>query len=367
MKPSRRRIWIVASIILGVIILLTIFIAPSQNQLDNGSTYGKFPDGYAGWYAFMQEREAPIGRWKKSFQSLIEQTKTEPITLLRVYGNWHDFLITETESKWVQKGNTLIILGLTTTVTEADFTTQHQTASGDVRIDTTRRKQSASNILLGDSFGAIVWEEKVGTGHLIYATTPYLAANAYQDNLGNYQFLAELIESDQPRKILIDESIHGYQESETREGEQNENDWLLYLAKTPFLLLFVQILLIGFVAFWHQSFRFGKPLSLSSPTINNSQAYIDALASLLQTAERSEFIIETVGKEEQLQLQKKLGLKSNAVDDQALIQAWSHHTQQSITPLKRLLKLKDQKRSISEEKLLDWMQQWQKLKDSLSK
>lgn len=367
MKLSRRNRWIFASIIGGVIILLTALVAPTGNQLTSGSTYNKFPEGYAAWYAFMEERKTPIQRWKKSFTSLNKTKQSKPIALLRVYGN-SIFLIGENEITWVRKGNILIILGMRSPVTEASFSTWHDTPSGEVRIDTTRRSELAKGILLGDSYGAIVWERKIGKGHLIYATTPYLAANAYQENLGNHQFLAELIESYQPRKILVDEYIHGYKDSETEEAEQQEKEgWLAYLRQTPFSLIFVQLLIILLITFWNQNYRLGKPLTLSSPIINNSQAYIDALAALLQKAGKSEFIIETVGKEEQLQLQKKLGLKRNVLDDRALLEAWTQQTKQPVRQLKTLLTLKDRKPSLSDAKLLDWMQKWQEIKDRISK
>ena len=67
MIKSRRKLWLFVGLFFSVIILLTLLVAPSRNQLMSGSTFGVAPDGYAAWYEFMQERNAPIERWQKSF------------------------------------------------------------------------------------------------------------------------------------------------------------------------------------------------------------------------------------------------------------------------------------------------------------
>jgi hypothetical protein len=64
---------------------------------------------------------------------------------------------------------------------------------GSVKIDTQRRAKNIKDGLLGDRFGAIVWEKSIGKGQVILPLHPYLAANAYQDFQGNYEFLAQLV------------------------------------------------------------------------------------------------------------------------------------------------------------------------------
>jgi hypothetical protein len=360
MNISRRRLWILAGILGWLIILLTLLAAPAHNQPNSGSTYGRSPDGYAGWYAFMKERKIPIQRWQKPFQYLLKKQEKSPITLLRIYGKPNYSLIGEKEMKWIEKGNILVVLSVRSIVTEAPFSTQHkyQSLSRSIKIDTTRREKTAKQVVLGDKFGAIVWEEKRGKGRLIYATTPYLAANAYQNNLGNYEFLAKLIESSQPNQVFIDEYIHGYKDAEVKDAE-GERNLLDYLIKTPLVPLFIQGLVILFIAIWAKNRRLGKALILTPTTVNNSKAYVGALAAVLQKAESSEFIIEIVGKEEQLQIQKALGLKGDIPDMQSLIQSWVQQTGQPAIELEKLLRLPSQKHRLSDSALLDWMKSWQ--------
>lgn len=358
MKISRRSLWIFVGILGGVIILLILLTAPSHNTQNSGSTYGRSPDGYAGWYAFMKERKTPIQRWQKPLQNLLKNQERNPITLLRIYGKPNDSLIGKNEIKWLEKGNNLVVLSVRSTVTEAPFSTQHESLGESVKIETTRREATAKQIILGDKFGAIVWQEKRGKGQLIYATTPYLAANAYKDNSGNYQFLAELIESSQPNKIFIDEYIHGYKDKEVRDTE-GEKNLLNYLSETPLVPVFIQGLVILFITIWANNRRLGKALILTPTTVNNSEAYVDALAAVLQKAKSSDFIVEIVGKEEQRQIQKALGLNGNVLDVQSLIQAWVQQTGQPAIELEKLLRLQSQKRHLSEAALLDWLKKWQ--------
>jgi hypothetical protein len=505
MKLSNRRLWIFGAIAIGAIILITLLAAPASNKLNSGSTYNRAPDGYGAWYAFMSERGTPVQRWRKPFEDLANNKDAKPpITLLRVYSNLTsprlsqsliEQELTEKERNWVESGNTLVILGVHQPVTEAPFSTRHKAGTLSVKIDTQRREKKIKEGLLGDRFGAVVWEESIGKGRVIFATTPHLAANAYQDFQGNYEFLAQLVsQSGVPgqqrtadnRAIAnrptgnsqnsrwVDEYIHGYKDSELiikREyannrsttnrsagnsqsggsgqqdtadnrstanrptgnsqsggsgqqgtadnrstanrptgnsqsggsGQQGTNDnrstanrptdnsqnpvWVdeyihghkdsevikreqredifSYLAKTPLFPAFVQGFVLLLVAIWALNRRFGKPLTLSVPVVDNSEAYIQALGGVLQKANSSEFILEVVGKEEQLQLQKALGLGQVLLDHESLVEAWVLQTGRPATELEQLLQVQSRKRRMSETDLLTWLGNWEQIRRHL--
>jgi hypothetical protein len=235
-------------------------------------------------------------------------------------------------------------------------------AVGEVKIDTRRRYERAKKpqILLGDRFGAVVWEEKQEKGKVIYATTPYLAANAYQDNISNFQYLASLV--NQKGKILfVDEYIHGYKDADVKEGE-GQGDLVSYFTQTPVVVVLVQAGVLLLVLIWAQNQRFGKPVALTTPVIDNSQAYIQALAGVLYKAESSDFVVDIVGKEEQLQLQKALGLGTVLLEPQTLINIWTEKTGKPATELDAVLKLQQRKRRLSEGELLSWLAKWRSLR-----
>ena len=125
-------------------------------------------------------------------------------------------------------------------------------------------------------------------------------------------------------------------------------------------LLQAGILLL--VLIWAKNRRFGQPVSLNTPIVDNSAVYIEALAGVLQKAESSDFVIDMVGSSEQMQLQKLLGLGQIPVDHSILIQAWVKQTGREPAELEQLLRLQSQKRHKSDKDLLSWLKQWQTIR-----
>ncbi|WP_204106649.1 MULTISPECIES: DUF4350 domain-containing protein [Spirulina sp. CCY15215] len=382
------------AIALFIVILITLIVAPNNSTNQSGSTYNRAPDGYGAWYEFIQnewreDNNIKIQRWQKS--SLPSQTKDEnPITLVQIYSepiysqsdssnDLESSFFSDSLKKWLKKGNTIVILGWYQPSSKAIFKTQHSTVFGTIEIETTRRAINRKEILLGDDFGAIVWYKKIGKGQAIFTTTPYLAANAYQDSLANYKFLSNIVlhpnvktsknktievklqnQNNIPRTIFIDEYIHGYQDKETI--QQGEKDSVLkYFYQTSLLPVFIQGIVIIVLTIFALNRRFGKPQQFKPKILNNSRVYIEALAAVLQKAANHDFVIDIVGKEEQLQLQKKLGLDNQLLDDKTLIDAWVQQTGKPAKLLEEVMKIKLNSSQIGEVQLLKWLQKWQEI------
>ncbi len=161
-----------AVIALAIIILITVTFAPSQNLLNSGSTYSRNPEGYGGWYAFMSERGTPIQRWQKPFAALQNNSEIKsPTTLLKVHSIFLETMLSSAEINWVEGGNNLVILGAKEPVTTAAFMTTHESPSGQIKIETRRRANNVLTEILGDEYGAIVWEETMKKGKVIFAVT----------------------------------------------------------------------------------------------------------------------------------------------------------------------------------------------------
>lgn len=357
MKQSKR-VWWLGSFALAVIILITIIAAPGNNKLASGSTYNRAPEGYGAWYAFMQQQGTTVQRWQKPFSDL-EKIK-RPITLLRINSQLSLAPLDQQEREWLEKGNTLVILGKWGQVTQAYFSTSPPSEVGRIKIDTRRRGQvEEKKMLLGDHAGAIVWQEKIGKGQVIYSTTPHLAANAYQDYLDNYKYLAQLV-SKSGKPIWVDEYIHGYKDADAITAA--ERDWVTYLAQKPLFPALIQTAILLLVLIWAKNRRFGGSIPLDTPIVDNSAAYIEALAAVLQKAESGDFVLDMVGSSEQMQLQKALGLGQIPVDSQILVKAWVEQTGQKPTQLEQLLQLQSQKRRMSDKDLLTWQELWQTIR-----
>lgn len=365
MMMRQNRFWIFALIAIAAVIILTIFAAPDGNKVNSGSTYGRNPDGYGAWYEYMSERGTPVIRWQKPLSKFIANHNSG-VTYIQIRGKEQFQLssllthqLKDSAKDWLNNGNILVIVGEFQPVTAAPFSSLlSQDNFPKIKIQTTRRKKPNSKIqiILEDSFGAVVWQETVGDGKIIYLSTPYLAANAYQEFPDNYKFLAELV-SKTPT-IFVDEYLHGYKDRETIAQEEAE-DLFNYLAQTPLFLLLIQLIIMALVALASEFRRFGKPINLTIPIVDNSMAYIKALAGILAKAESTDFVVQTIGRDEQLKLQKSLGLGKTLVDRQTLTAAWQKHTGKPATELNQLLQVFYSQKRLSQSELSQWNEKWQ--------
>jgi Domain of unknown function (DUF4350) len=397
MNLSNRRLWLLGAIAITAIMIITLLFAPANNKLNSGSTYNRAPDGYGAWYAFMSKRGTEIQRWQKPIADFAKNPNTKPpSTLLRIYSSSIPEVVSDTEEKWVKQGNTLVILGVRAPVTAAPFSTLHPDSAGEIKIDTGRRFPSDKKQVLGDNFGAIVWQKTLDKGIVYFAAAPHLAANAYQDFPGNYEFLARLVTQlegekeiegaeqalavkfiqnpiDRPsqktskitNKVWVDEYIHGYKDPEVIERESGGN-LFTYLAKTPLFLVLIQGTIILIVAIFAEWNRFGQPVTISAPQVDNSAAYIQALAGVLEKANSTDFAVETIGKAEKLQLQKALLLGQASLESETLINAWVEQTGRTAAELEELLRSPSGKRRrLSDPDLLAWLRKWEQIRQYL--
>jgi Domain of unknown function (DUF4350) len=361
------------------IVLITIISAMGGDTRQPGSSYSIAPNGYSAWYQMMSDRGVKIQRWQKSFPQLTKVPQYERgIVLLQVNPQLERLELTELQQKWVRQGNTLVILGVTAPAWEIPFRTSLESSQGNVKIETTRRFRSNvtkigreqkvdTESVLGDLSGSVISQFKLDKGRIIIATTPYLAANTYQDIRPNYELLAELVTTDR-QQVLVDEYIHGYidrksaitkssKESVKGESEDSTEDTLAYLAKTPLLVAFINLLLGILVLIWQQNRRFGKVLIPKSIEIDNSEAYIQALGSVLRQANSSEFVLQNIGRAEQLSWQQQLGLgKERLVESQTLIAAWENQIRLPTNDLRFVLQLTAEARRLTPAELTIWLE-----------
>lgn len=396
MNLSNRRLWLLGAIGITAIMIVTLVFAPANNKINSGSTYNRAPDGYGAWYALMSKRGTEIQRWQKPVEDFAKNPDTKPpSTLLRIYSSLIPEVVSNTEEDWVKQGNTLVILGVRAPVAPAPFSSLLPDSAGEIKIDTGRRNPGDKNQVLGDRFGAVVWQKTLGKGTVYFAAAPHLAANAYQDFPGNYEFLAKLVTGSESgsneiegteqalalkliqnpieqsqkssktiNKVWVDEYIHGYKDPEIIERESEEN-LFSYLAKTPLFPVAIQgtiMLIVAILAGWK---RFGQPVTLSAPQVDSSEAYIQALAGVLEKANSTDFAVETIGKAERLQLQKALLLGETPPESEAVIDAWVEQTGRKAAELEEMWRSPSRKQRISDLDLLAWLNKWQQIRQHL--
>lgn len=367
----KRWIWL-GGLAIVAIVVLTLIMAPRSNPNLRGSTFSRAPDGYGAWFAYMQKQGVLVQRWQRPLKDFWNQPGATgqakpPTTLLRVYSQLIPLESLSTpEEEWVSKGNTLVILGVRARATPANFRTVQSSPQGAVKIETTRREQTSEK-LLGDRFGAIVWRKAIGNGQLILAATPHLAANAYQNEPGNFPFLAKLVRQTN-NTIWVDEYMHGYRDTKTdaAQTETGARTWFRYLMNTPLLLPVIQVGVLLVILVWANNRRFGRPVPLKAVVVDNSEAYIQALAEVLYKANRHEFVLETISKEEQLQIQRALGLGETLLDPEVVIATWQQQTSHPDTEIRQVLKPQFKKQRAGEQDLQTWLETVRRVRQKLS-
>jgi Domain of unknown function (DUF4350) len=371
-KKLLKQYWQLGLLAIVAIVLVTVISAMGGDSRLAGSSYSIAANGYSHWYQMMLDRGIKIHRWQKSFPKLAQSPKYEQgVTLLQIQPQLEELLITNQQQEWVNKGNILVILGVDAPAREISFQTDLESPQGKIRIETTRRfrdnvnrnkslKDADQETILSDRSGSVITQFKLGQGRIIIATTPYIAANTYQDFQPNNELLTALVTTDS-QQVLVDEYIHGYVDRKTGDAKADDessdnNDTLSYLASTPLIIVFVNLLLGILVLAWQQNRRFGKVVIPKSPEVDNSEAYIQALGGVLRQANSSEFVLQNIGKAEQLSWQQKLGLgKERLVESQVLITAWENQIKLPADDLRFVLQLTAEARRTSPAELTIWL------------
>ncbi len=363
-----KQYWQVILLAVAAIVLLTIISAAGGDPRQVGSSYSIAANGYSSWYQMTIDRGVKIQRWQKSFPELAKSPTYETgTTLLQVNPELEQSQLTNAQQEWVKKGNTIVILGVMAPAWDTAFENDIESDRGKIRIETTRRfgsdirgalglpsKMSRQTIILSDRSGIVIDRYTLDRGAVIVATTPHLAANAYQDFKPNYELLAELVTEDR-QQILVDEFIHGYIDRESN-SKLEKIDAIAYFAKTPLIVVLVNLILGTIVAIWQQNRRFGKVFIPKSPEIDNSEAYIQALSGVLRQANSSEFLLQKIGRAERLSWQQRLGLgKERLVEPELLIAAWEDRLKLPTDDLRFVLQLTTGDRRPTAAELTNWL------------
>jgi Domain of unknown function (DUF4350) len=365
-KKLFQQYWLLGVLAAIAIVLLTIISATGGDIRQAGSSYNLAPNGYSAWYQMMKDRGMKIQRWQKSFPQLTKlPAYQQGTTLLQINPELEQWQLTDRQQQWVSQGNTLAILGILAPATEIPFQANLESSVGPIRIETTRRFRadlSASRLptdtiadsVLKDGHGNVISQFTLDLGRIIVVSTPYLAANAYQDFRPNYELLAKLVSEDS-QQILVDEYIHGYIDRASR-SDAKTGDVFAYLTNTPLLIVFVNLLLGLLVLTWQQNRRFGRVTILKPPEIDNSEAYIQALGGVLHQANSSEFVLQNLGRSKQLAWQQQLGLGTKRLlEPQILINNWEHLMRSPADDLRFVLQLTTAARRTTPAELKIWL------------
>ncbi|MEA5450095.1 DUF4350 domain-containing protein [Leptolyngbya sp. CCNP1308] len=375
--PFNRRTLILALLALALLLGLMLVTAPATSYSDSGSTWHRGPAGYSAWYESLEQQGVTVQRWQRPVDDLIEQLgeveestvtliqnpAAIPETLVAVLPGFIDepglSALLPWMPDWIEAGHRLVVLGVKFPATAAPFSQTLTSEAGPVKIDTRRRYSQGPNlgVALEDEYGAVVWQQVFGSGEVTMAATPYLAANAYLNEPGNFALLTELVTSSGGR-VWVDEYLHGYRDQEAIATEVGGGSWLNYLARTPLAIVVLQALAVMLLALLALNHRLGQRHTLPAPQVDNSRAYIQALAGVLHKAGSHDFVVQTLSQAERIRLQKSLGLGNTLLPVEQLQAAWDAQPTLPTTDLAAILNPPIPK---GEGQLRDWLKRLQSL------
>lgn len=354
--PFNRRTLILAVLALALLLGLMIVSAPATSRSDSGSTWHRGPAGYSAWYESLEQQGITVQRWQRPVDNLLQQLgeaeeatvtliqnrAATPETLVAVLPGFIDepslSALLPWMPDWIEAGHRLVVLGVKFPATAAPFSQTLTSEAGSVKVDTRRRYSRGPKlaVALEDEYGAVVWQQVFGSGEVTMAATPYLAANAYLNEPGNFALLTELVTSAGGR-VWVDEYLHGYRDQAAIAAETNADNWLGYLARTPLLILVIQALGVTLLALLALNRRLGQRHPLPVPQVDNSRAYIQALAGVLYKANSHDFVVQTLSQAERIRLQKSLGLGNTLLPVEQLQAAWEDQPTLPTTDLTAIL------------------------------
>jgi hypothetical protein len=377
--PQRRRPLTVGLLALALLLGLLILGAPATSRLESGSTWHRGPAGYSAWYESLAQQGVDVQRWQRPVPELIERLENDGDTfttlvqnppsspqvetllaVLPVFVDQDDLpMLLPWLPEWLEAGHRLVVLGMKTPVTAAPFSQTLTSEAGPVQIDTRRRYPAGRNLGtdLGDDYGAVVWQQSVDSGQFVVSVTPHLAANAYLNQPGNFALLSDLVTRAGGR-VWVDEYLHDYRDADAIAAEVSGDSWLNYLARTPLMILVCQAIAVTLIALLAFNRRLGQRRTVQPPRIDNSKAYIQALAGVLHKAGSHDFVVQTLSQAERLHLQKSLGLGETPVPDAQLQAAWNEQSGRPATDLAAVLHPPHPQ---GDRPLRDWLKQLQSL------
>jgi hypothetical protein len=361
---KNRYLWLALALLVLLLGLLMVS-APATNRLESGSTWSRAPAGYSAWFESLAEEGVRINRWQRPIPQLIDLLENGPEEIEGTTTTLIQHQLSQAQDDdeivatmvvvlpdffeeaelpslvpwlpdWLQAGHRLVLLGVKQPATEAPFSQAIASPFGDVKVHTRRRADipSAPRQLLADDYGTVIWryewqfspdEFNQDQGELIFVGTPFLAANAYLNAPGNFAQLTSLVTRD-GGQVWVDEYLHGYRDIEEVAEELGGENWLAYLAQTPWLILAVQAIAVILLALLALNRRLGNRLTVKAPAVDNSQAYINALAGVLHKANSHDFVVKIITQAERMRLQQILGLGNTPVSDEQLLSTWKQQT-----------------------------------------
>lgn len=288
---------------MGILILVVIFQVVMSRQkntiVSKPTTYDTGKRGYKAFYLLLKKMGYNINRFERDFDEL----KDDPASVLLIIKPYSRIIKREDPGKlinWVKKGNRVLLMaddynGVYSAlkikldyVLQSDLKDPKGTVSDNVKlvkdVGVTRiiPEKDEFETILEDKNGIIFARIELGKGEIFIFSAPGIFKNSSIDSDGNVILITNILKHIGKTKVLIDESLHGYNFS------KKSNIFRM----PPILnLILIQLSIALFIFYLVMMKRFGKPRRLKEDTLRTSTEYIHSFAGLFMKAHTHDFAL----------------------------------------------------------------------------
>jgi hypothetical protein len=329
MKRNAGAILLIFGIFALIVALNFIFFvdttaAEEDETTGDRSSYLARPYGTLAYYTLLEESGYTVTRFEKPFTEL---EPNNPSTLVVIappesYNPNAEELASLTA--WVEAGGLLVIIdreiygirfGDTTVYTQRAYSNAyaHPTSESVYTQDVkrvalsdhaTRIKLSGPNFTshIGDSYGAVLSDLRVGSGRVVFLTDPFIVANNGIRQTDNARLAVNLFVERPEGPIAFDEYHHGRGVRTTRGG------LLSYFRGTPLPWMVWQGALIALFAIFTFGRRFARPLPVKRESRTTNLEFVSSMANITRLARASDLAMQNIYSEFRKRVARLTGL-----------------------------------------------------------
>jgi hypothetical protein len=332
MSPGDRKVLLIAGSVFLILVVLGFFLAPSNSDVHDASSYSAASEGAKAAYLLLQESGYRVERWQRPVSDLKADGRTllviaDPATL-------PDAKEKKAVEDFISAGGRVITNGIIgASFLPEDFSEVNPVpskpwsefpaitpsaitrASPKITLATNSFWRSGAGIpMYGSDEGTVITQLPYGKGEAIWLASATPFTNAGLKEPGNLEFTIAAIGDKQQTRILFDEYVHGY-------GEHNapEKSHPLMTA------LLLQSIVLAAAALFTFSRRSG-PLRPMAPELRSSPLeFVETLGSLYEQAHASSVSVDVYYQRFQFWITRRLGLSKDASGeeiDRAVRERW---------------------------------------------
>ncbi len=328
-------------LVLGLFFLLVLlnfifFVEPraeQENELGaSRSSYLATPFGTLGFYTLLEESGFKVKRYERPFTDLNQDPEIGALVIIAPPEENNPSAEELTRLlEWVEAGGLLILVDREIIVDFGDARARTESSFGLLSrgvirplqptqytrgVERITLSQYASRITvnshevtyhLGDDYGAVLADAKIGKGRVVMLTDQHVIANNGITKADNAVLALNLVSERPAGVIAFDEYHHGRAQAATPQG-----GLISYFSGTPVPWMIAQATFIAAVIIYSFGRRFTRPIPLRRERRTTNLEFVSSMANITRLAQASDLAMQNIYSEFRKRLCRYNGLPPKA-------------------------------------------------------